>query len=187
MLSPKPPINSKTDLSIGHPQSPSCAYARLVARLFNDGKVRAMLTTTSAALDAKRRPRIELRAKRRDSSSSTPKHAAQNRLHRRMYMRTVCSSESPPEESKAHACYRFSQHACASAPIHAVDFLTNRLPGKAGAHDNRYGHHARTVNGEHVAIGQDDRRRQYPAEHRSCALSSVSAHKRARISLVLIE
>ena len=37
--------------------------------------------------------------------------------------------------------------------IRAVDFDQINL-GAAQAHDNRHGHHARTVDGEHVAIGK---------------------------------
>ena len=69
--------------------------------------------------------------------------------------------------------------------IHAVDFDQIDL-GAAQAHDNHHGHHARTVNGEHVAIGK------------TTAVGSIQpnidrapqfrhAHKRACISLVPIE
>ena len=37
--------------------------------------------------------------------------------------------------------------------VHAVDFDQINL-GTAQAHDNRHGHHARTVDGEHIAIGK---------------------------------
>ena len=37
--------------------------------------------------------------------------------------------------------------------IHAVDFDQIDL-GAAQAYDNRHGHHARTVDGEHVAVGK---------------------------------
>ena len=69
--------------------------------------------------------------------------------------------------------------------IHAVDFDQINL-GAAQAHDNRHGHHARTVDGEHVAVDK------------TTAVGSIQpnidrapqlrhAHKRAYISLVPIE
>ena len=69
--------------------------------------------------------------------------------------------------------------------IHAVDFDQIDL-GAAQAHDNRHGHHARTVNGEHVAIGKTTAVGSIqPNIDRASQLRH--AHKRARISLVPIE
>ena len=63
--------------------------------------------------------------------------------------------------------------------VHAVNFDQINL-GAAQAHDNRHGHHARTVDGEHVAVGSIQ-----PNIDRAPQLRH--AHKRAYISLVPIE
>ena len=113
---------------------------------------------------------IELARNHREPNTlDTPEHAAQNRLHRRIHAHGMLVRIAS-EKRRMHIA-DLPARMRERNRVHAVDFDQINL-GAAQAHDNRHGHHARTVDGEYVTIGK------------ATAVGSIEARSRLTTTLV---